>query len=100
MEYKKAFFIIRNKDYAIDGMRSALGLAVENMYSYAHLLETDIGKLDEENVERLEMLRDMEGDVFSNIQANCDANDMDAMSIEELGEKLREMSVVIPYGIK
>ena len=100
MEYKKAFFIIRNKDYAIDGMRSALGLAVENMYSYAHLLETDIGKLDEENVERLEMLRDMEGDVFSNIQSNCDANDMDAMSIEELGEKLREMSVVIPYGIK
>ena len=42
MEYKKAFFIIRNKDYALDGMRSALGLAVENMYSYAHLLDTDI----------------------------------------------------------
>ena len=100
MEYKKAFFVIRNKDYAIDGMRSALGLAVENMYSYAHLLDTDIGKLDEENVERIEMLRDMEGDVYSNVQANCDANEFDAMSVEELGEKLREMSVIIPYGIK
>ena len=100
MEYKKAFFIIRNKDYAIDGMRSGLGLAVENMYSYAHLLDTDIGKLDEENVERIEMLRDMEGDVYSNVQANCDANDFDAMSIEELGEKLREMDTIVPYGIK
>ena len=100
MEYKKAFFVIRNKDYALDGMRSALGLAVENMYSYAHLLDADIGKLDEENVERIEMLRDMEGDVYSNVQANCDANEFDAMSVEELGEKLREMSVVIPYGIK
>ena len=100
MEYKKAFFVIRNKDYAIDGMRSGLGLAVENMYSYAHLLDTDIGKLDEENVERIEMLRDMEGDVYSNVQANCDANDFDAMSIEELGEKLREMDIIVPYGIK
>lgn len=100
MEYKKAFFVIRNKDYAIDGMRSGLGLAVENMYSYAHLLDTDIGKLDEENVERIEMLRDMEGDVYSNVQANCDANDFDAMSVEELGEKLRDMDVIVPYGLK
>ena len=100
MEYKKAFFVIRNKDYAIDGMRSGLGLAVENMYSYAPLLDADIGKLDEENVERIEMLRDMEGDVYSNVQANCDANEFDAMSVEELGEKLRDMSVIIPYGIK
>ena len=100
MEYKKALFVIRNNEYAIDGMRSALGLAVENMYSYAHLLDTDIGKLDEENVERIEMLQDMEGDVFSNVQANCDANGFEAMSVEELGEKLRDMSVVIPYGIK
>jgi len=100
MEYKKAFFIIRNKEYAIDGMRSGLGLAVENMYSYAHLLDTDIGKLDEENVERIEMLRDMEGDVYSNVQANCDANEFDAMSVEELGEKLRDMTVIVPYGIK
>lgn len=100
MEYKKALFVIRNKDYAIDGMRSGLGLAVENMYSYAHLLDTDIGKLDEENVERIEMLRDMEGDVYSNVQANCDANDFDAMSVEELGEKLRDMDVIVPYGLK
>jgi len=100
MEYKKAFFIIRNKDYALDGMRSALGLAVENMYSYAHLLDTDIGKMDEENIERIEMLRDMEGEVYSNVQANCDANGFEFMTIEELGEKLRDMSVIIPYGLK
>lgn len=100
MEYKKALFVIRNKEYAIDGMRSALGLAVENMYSFAHLLDADIGKLDEENVERIEMLQDMEGEVFSNVQANCDANGFESMSVEELGEKMRDMSVVIPYGIK
>lgn len=100
MEYKKACFMIRNKDYALDGMRSGLGLAVENMYSYAHIVDVEIDKLDQENVDRLDMLRDMEGEVFSNVQANCDKNDFEAMSIEELGEKLRDMDVIVPYGIK
>lgn len=99
MEYKKAIIIIRNKDYALDGMRSALGLAVENMYSYAHLLDTKIDKLDDNNQDRLEMLRDMEGEVYSNVQANVDNNGLELMSIEELGEKLREMNVIVPYGI-
>jgi len=100
MEYKKACFIIRNKDYVLDGMRSGLGLAVENMYSYAHLLDTEIEKLDENNLDRLEMLRDMEGEVYSNVQANVDNNGFEPLSVEELGEKLREMDVIVPYGIK
>ncbi|HBI14792.1 MAG TPA: hypothetical protein DDY20_04660 [Desulfobulbaceae bacterium] len=99
MEYKKAILIIRNKDYALDGMRSALGLAVENMYAYAHLLDTQIDKLDDNNLDRLEMLRDMEGEIYSNVKANQETNGFEAMSLEELGEKLREMTVVIPYGI-
>jgi hypothetical protein len=100
MEYKKACFMIRNKDYAIDGMRSALGLAVENMYSYGVLVDVEIDKLDQENVDRIDMLRDMEGEVFSNVQANCDKSGFEALSIEELGEKLRDMDVIVPYGIK
>ena len=100
MEYKKVFFIIRNKDYALDGMRSGLGLAVENMYSYVHLLDVQLDKLDDDNLDRLEMLRDMEGEVYSNVQANVDTNGFEAMSLEELGEKLREVDVIVPYGIK
>lgn len=100
MEYKKACFIIRNKDYVLDGMRSGLGLAVENMYSYVHLLDTEIEKLDENNLDRLEMLRDMEGEVYSNVQANVDNNGFESLSVEELGEQLREMDIIVPYGIK
>ena len=99
MEYKKTCFMIRNKDYALDGMRSGLGLAVENMYSYGVLLDVEIDKLDEENIERIDMLRDMEGEIYSNVQANCDKNGFEAMTIEELGEKLRDMDVIVPYGI-
>lgn len=100
MEYKKVCFMYRHEDYAIDGIRSALGLAVENMYAYGVVMDTEIPKLDELNQESIEMLRDMEGEVFSTVPANVEKNGFEPMTIEELGEKLREMTHIIPYGIK
>lgn len=100
MEYKKVCFIYRNKDYAVDGMRSALGLAVENMYSYGVVMDSEMEQLDEHNLESLEMLRDMEGDIYSTVPANVDKNGLESIDIEELGEKLRDMDIIVPYGLK
>jgi len=100
MEYKKVCFMYRHKDYAVDGIRSALGLAVENMYSYGVVMDSEIEKLDEHNQESIEMLRDMEGEIYSTVPANVEKNGFEPMTIEELGEKLREMSIIIPYGLK
>lgn len=100
MEYKKVCLMYRHEDYALDGIRSALGLAVENMYAYGVVMDTEIDKLDELNQESIEMLRDMEGDVYSTVPANVEKNGFEAINIEELGEKLREMTHIIPYGIK
>ncbi len=100
MEYKKVCLMYRHEDYALDGIRSALGLAVENMYAYGVVMDTEMDKLDELNQESIEMLRDMEGDVLSTVPANVEKNGFEATTIEELGEKLREMTHIIPYGIK
>ncbi|MBT8361600.1 MAG: hypothetical protein HKP41_14620 [Desulfobacterales bacterium] len=100
MEYKKVCFMYRHKDYAVDGIRSALGLAVENMYSYGVVMDSEIEKLDEHNQESIEMLRDMEGEIYSTVPANVENNGFEPMTLEELGEKLRDMSIVIPYGLK
>ena len=100
MEYKKVCLMYRHKDYAKDGIRSALGLAVENMYAYGVVMDTEIPQLDELTQESIEMLRDMEGDVYSTVPANVEKNGFEALTIEELGEKLREMTHIIPYGIK
>lgn len=99
-EYKKVCFMYRHKDYAIDGIRSALGLAVENMYSYGIVMDTEIESLDENTQESIEMLRDMEGEIYSTVPANVEKLGLEAISLEELGEKLREMTHVIPYGLK
>ncbi len=100
MEYKKVCLIYRNKDYAVDGMRSALGLAVENMYAYGVVMDNEIEKLDEYAQESIEMLREMEGDIYSTVPANVEKNGFEPLTIEELGEKLRDMSIVVPYGVK
>jgi hypothetical protein len=100
MEYKKVCLMYRHGDYALDGIRSALGLAVENMYAYGVVMDTEMDKLDELNQESIEMLRDMEGEVYSTVPANVEKNGFEAITIEELGEKLREMTHIVPYGIK
>ena len=99
-EYKKVCFMYRHKDYAMDGIRSALGLAVENMYAYGVVMDTELPALDENQQESLEMLRDMEGEIYTTVPANVDNCGFEAISIEELGEKLREMTIIIPYGLK
>jgi len=99
-EYKKVCLMYRHPDYAIDGIRSALGLAVENMYAYGVVLDTVLPPFNDNTVESIEMLRDMEGDILSTVPANCDNNGLTPITLEELGEKLREMTNIIPYGIK
>lgn len=90
---------MRDKDYILDGLRSTLGLSVENNYSYAVIMKTEMDKFDEYNAENLDWIRDMEGEVFSTIPANVDKNDLVAISLEELGQKLREMDIIVPYGV-
>jgi len=95
---KKVCFISRHPDYALDCMRSALGLAVENMYAYCSV-NVAVPELDDYNKENLEWIRDMEGEVYSTEAANVEKNDMAPITIEELGQKLRDMDIVVPYGI-
>lgn len=100
MSYKKVCLMYRHPDYAIDGIRSALGLAVENMYAYGVVMDVEIPQLDELTLESIEMLRDMEGEIFSTVPANVEKNGFEPLTLEELGEKLREMTHIIPYGVK
>ena len=44
---KKVCILLRDKDYVLDGLRSTLGLSVENHYSYAVVLKTELEKFDE-----------------------------------------------------
>ncbi len=99
---KTVFFMLRSpleKD-VLDGIRSTLGMAVGNNYSYAAILDTELQPFNDYNTENVEWIRDMEGDVFSTVQTNIDTNKLTPITLEELGQKLREVDVIVPFGVQ
>ncbi len=97
---KVCFIFIDSDDEkdTLDGIRSTLGLSVANHYSYAAILDRALEPFDEYNTENLEWIRDMEGEVYSNVQANVETNGMAAITLEELGQKILGMDVIVPYA--
>jgi hypothetical protein len=102
----KVLFLMPSREYVLDGIRSALGLAVENMYAYGCVMYNDLNELavnekdmKEYHMENVEWLRDMEGDCYTLPEANAANYGLTQTTLEELGQKMREMEYIIPYGI-
>ncbi|HHD56498.1 MAG TPA: hypothetical protein ENK89_02325 [Desulfobulbaceae bacterium] len=102
MDSLKVYILIANRFYN-DGIRSALGLAVENHYGYPVIMNGEFPKMSEYMAENIAWIADMEGEVFScGADAPTDLPEgvsMTNISLQELGERMREADVIIPYGL-
>ena len=96
---KKVCFLFVNKEYTLDGVRSALGLAVENMYAYGVVMYNELEYVNDYHKENIDWVRDMEGDVFTTVDGNVEKHGLTKITLEEIGEKLRDMDIIVPYGI-
>ncbi len=99
MESKKCYFLLPNRMYSGDAVRSALGLSVENHYSYPVFFNSEYPRFSEYVKENIDWIRDMEGDVFTVNGEAVEGVELTNITIEELGEKLREADLIIPYGL-
>jgi hypothetical protein len=93
---KKAAFLVRSKEEDWEGLRSTLGLAVENNTVYLFVLDHEV-EMTEPYRENLDWVLDMEGEIYSNVPANCEKHGFQPITIPELGQKLKDMDFVIPF---
>ena len=93
---KNCAVIVRRPEDLWEATRTALGLAAHNHHVYLYVLDFAV-KMTEALEDYFEWFAEMECDRCSNVEANS-AYDFEVMPLGDIGTKLRNIDLVIPFG--
>jgi hypothetical protein len=93
---KKIAFLVKDQTEDWEGLRSTLGLAVGNNTMYLFVLDHEVEMTDPYR-ENLDWILDMEGELYSNVQANVEKHGFKPIAYGQLGQMLKEMDIIIPF---
>ncbi|MBF0496639.1 MAG: hypothetical protein HQK58_08710 [Deltaproteobacteria bacterium] len=100
MRAEKVILLVREERDQWEGLRSTLGLGVENLWVACCFINTEIKmKPDKEQgfKENLEMLEELEGEVYTNVPVNAERYKMKYLELKDLAKKLSEYDLVVPF---
>lgn len=94
---RKMALLINDVDQQYEGLRSSLGLLLSNAQVQMYVLHHEIANMDATYRENLEFFEEMEGECFSNNQANVEKYGFKRTTIGEMAARLREVDIIIPF---
>jgi len=93
----KVAVLIRKPEQQYEGLRSSLGMLLYNTEVQMFVLDNEIANMDEAYEDNMGFLDEMEGERFSNNQANVEKYGFKYATVEQIGEMLREADLVISF---
>jgi hypothetical protein len=93
---KKVAVLIKDKERQYEGLRSSLGLLLEQHVVSMYVLDHEVD-MTEEYQDNMGFIDEMGGARFSNVPANVEKYGFKAVTIEELPARLKESEVVFPF---
>ena len=94
---KKVAVVIREPRQQYEGLRTSLGALMENLQVQMVVLDNAIQNMDEAYYENMMFLDEMEGERYSDQEENIDKYGFEPITMQEVGDMLREADIVIPF---
>ena len=101
-DIKRVCILVNESQDSWEGLRSTLGLLVENLWGACFFIDTPVelpeSKTTEEFQENLEMLEDLEGECYTTVQADTDRFEfMNYLPLEQMVDKIKTYQIIVPF---
>lgn len=93
---KKVAVLIKDKARQYEGLRSSLGLLLDDHIVSMFVLNHEI-ELTEEYQDNMGFIDEMDGARYSNVTENVTKYGFQSVTFEEVALKLKENEVIIPF---
>lgn len=93
---KKVAVLIKDKDRQYEGLRSSLGLLLENHVVSMYVLNHEV-EMTEEYSDNMGFIDEMGGTRYSNVPANVEKHGFKPITLEEIPAHLAAGELVIPF---
>jgi len=94
---KKAAVLIRDPEQQYEGLRTSLGLLLEDTEVQMFVLHHEIAHMDEAYRDNMEFIDEMEGERFSNNSANVEKYGFKHVTLSDVAKMVSAADVVIPF---
>ena len=93
----KVAVLINKEKQQYEGLRSSLGMLLYSTNVEMYVIDHEIANMDEAYEDNMGFLDEMEGERFSNNQANIEKYGFKPASIEEMAARLQSADIIIPF---